>query len=95
MSRVILAPEADHDLWEIARYIARRNLRAAFRFIDMIYEEGELLATHPDIGRARSELAPGLRSFPVGAFVLFYRATPAGVQVARILRGSRDIPSLF
>ena len=45
MSRVILAPEADSDLWEIARYIARRNLPAACRFIDAVHEKGELLAS--------------------------------------------------
>ena len=39
--------------------------------------------------------APGLRSFPIGAFVLFYRQAARGIEVARILPGSRDIPSLF
>jgi plasmid stabilization system protein ParE len=34
MSRLIFAPEADDDLMEIARYIAKRNLPAAERFID-------------------------------------------------------------
>ena len=95
MSRVILAPEADSDLWEIARYIARRNLPAACRFIDSVYEKGELLASNPQLGRQRDELAHGLRSFPVGPFVLFYRPTHRGIEIARILRGSRDIPSLF
>lgn len=71
MSRLIFVPEADDDLMEIARYIAKRNLPAAERFIDAVYETGELLAGHPEMGRAR------------------------GIEVARILRGSRDIPSLF
>ncbi len=95
MSRVIFAPEADDDLMEIARYIAKRNLPAAERFIDAVYETGELLANHPEMGRTRDELAPGIRSFPIGAFVLFYRHAAGGIEVARILRGSRDIPSLF
>ena len=95
MSRLIFAPEADDDLMEIARYIAKRNLPAAERFIDAVHETGELLASHPEMGRAREELAPGLRSFPIGAFVLFYRHAARGIEVARILRGSRDIPSFF
>jgi plasmid stabilization system protein ParE len=61
------------DLMEIARYIAKRNLSAAERFIDSVHETGELVASQPEMGRARDELAPGLRSFPIGAFVLFYR----------------------
>ena len=95
MSRLFFAPEADDDLMEIARYSAKRNLPAAERFIDSVYETGELLVAHPEMGRARDELAPGLRSFPIGAFVLFYRHAARGIEVARILRGSRDIPSLF
>ena len=80
---------------EIARYIARRSLPAAYRFIDRVYEIGELLAGHPEMGRERDELAPSLRSFPVGPFVLFYRPRRDGIEIARNLRGSRDIPSLF
>ena len=95
MSRVTLAPEADADLWEIALHIAKRNLPAAYRFIDTVYEKGALVASHPEIGRQRDELAPGLRSFPIGAFVLFYRCTKSGIEIARILRGSRDIPNIF
>ena len=47
------------------------------------------------MGRPRGELAPRLRSFPVGPYVLFYRPTPNGIEVARVLHGARDIPSLF
>ena len=93
--RVILAPEANRDLWDIAWHIAQRNPPAAYRFIDTVYEKGELLASTPQMGRARDELAPDLRSFPIGAFVLFYRRTRGGIEIARILRCSRDIPSLF
>ena len=64
MSRLIFAPEADDDLMEIARYIAKRNLPAAERFIDAVYDTGERLAGHPETGRARNELAPGVRSLP-------------------------------
>lgn len=96
MKRVILAPEADCDLMEIARRIAKRNLPAAYRFIDRVYEIGELLARNPEMGRRRDELEPGLHSFPIGLFVLFYRRRRAGsIEVARILRGARDVPSLF
>jgi len=95
MSRVIYAPEADADIYGIARHIAEHNLRAAYRFIDNIDEKSHLLATNPEIGRPREELAPRLRSFPIGPFVIFYRPIKAGIEVARVLRGSRDIPSLF
>jgi len=93
--RVIYAPEAEADIVAIARRIAEDNLEAAERFIEMIDEKADLLATAPAMGRQRDELAQGLRSFPVGAYVIFYRVAKRGIEVARVLHGARDIPSLF
>ncbi len=36
------------------------------------------------MGRKRDELAPRLRSFPVGSCLLFYRITRGGIEVARV-----------
>jgi toxin ParE1/3/4 len=95
MRRVINAPEAEADIYGIARHIAEDDIEAACRFIETIYEKIQLLATHPQMGRLREELAENLRSFPVGPFVIFYRPISSGIEVARVLRGARDIPSLL
>ena len=96
MKSVIYAPEAEGDVYAIARHIAEEaDLAAAYRFIEGIDETAHLLATQPEMGRKREDLSPRLRSFPVGPFVLFYRASKGGIELARVLRGSRDIPSLF
>ncbi len=48
MKRAIYAPEAEVDIYAIARHIAEEgNLDAAYRFIDTIEEKARLLATHP------------------------------------------------
>ena len=47
------------------------------------------------MGRARDELAPGLRSFPIGRYVIFYEPLPDGVAIARVLHGARDIDAGF
>jgi hypothetical protein len=47
------------------------------------------------MGRLRPELAPHLRSFPIGNYVIFYRLTQEGIEVARVLHGARDIDALF
>lgn len=52
-------------------------------------------ATQPGIGRTRDELAESLRSFPVGNYVIFYRAMPDGIDIVRVLSGFRDIPNVF
>jgi toxin ParE1/3/4 len=96
VKRVIYAPEAEADVYSIARHIADdADLPAAHRFIDAIDEAAHLIATQPKMGRERDELAPRLRSFPVGSCVLFYRITKGGIEVARVLHGARDIPTVF
>ena len=64
-------------------------------FTDTIEEKCRLLGASPEMGRGRPELAPDLRSFPVGNYVIFYRPVRGGVEVVRVLRAARDIPSLF
>ncbi|MCI0438507.1 MAG: type II toxin-antitoxin system RelE/ParE family toxin [Chloroflexi bacterium] len=88
--------EADEDLFDIWRYIAVRSSadradRQGVRF----HERFQFLAENPFIGRARPELAPGLRSFPVGSYLILYRPTDYGIEVVRVVHGSRDIEALF
>lgn len=47
------------------------------------------------MGRSREELAPGLRSFPVARYVVFYRTGHRGIEIARVLHGARDLDLLF
>ncbi len=43
------------------------------------------------MGHARYELAPELRSFPVGRYVIFYLPLVDGVELVRVLHSARDI----
>jgi toxin ParE1/3/4 len=91
-------PQADSDLDDIWHYVATRSasLDAADRFIDSLTDRFFLLASHPNIGRARDEdLRPGLRSFPVGKYIIIYRIQDEDVLILRVLRGSRNIEALF
>jgi toxin ParE1/3/4 len=91
-------PQADSDLDDIWYYVASKSgsLDVADRFIDSITDRFFLLASHPNIGRARDEdLRPGLRTFPVGAYVILYRTEDEDVLILRVLRGSRNIEALF
>lgn len=53
------------------------------------------LAETPGMGKDRPELAPALKSFPVAHYVLFYRVVPAGIELVRVLRSSRDVNLIF
>jgi toxin ParE1/3/4 len=91
-------PQADSDLDNIWRYIAVQSgsYEIADRLIDSIVDRFLLLATHPHIGRARDEdLRPGLRSFPVGDYIILYRIQGGHVLILRVLHGSRNIHALL
>ena len=48
------------------------------------------------MGRARDEdLRPGMRSFPVGEYIILYRVQNEDVIILRVVRGNRDLPALF
>ena len=71
MPSVHFLPRARTDLNDIWDYIAEHNLDAAERLRERIEEVCQLLAERPQLGRAREELAPGLRSFPAGSYHIF------------------------
>ncbi|MFQ5462419.1 MAG: type II toxin-antitoxin system RelE/ParE family toxin [Phycisphaerae bacterium] len=95
MNHYRLSEASRSDLDDIWLYVASDNLTAADRFIDQRVGKLQTLATQPGIGRTRDELAESLRSFPVGNYVIFYRAMPGGIEVACVSSGFRDFPSLF
>jgi len=93
-----LAPEAEADLDAIWYYTAKEsgNVEIADRLIDSITERFFLLARHPHMGRRRDEdLRPGLRSFPVGEYVIVCRTEDEDVLILHVVRGSRKIEALF
>lgn len=92
------SPQADSDLHEIWDYVAVESgsMEIADRLVDSTIDRFYLLATHPHIGRARDEdLRPGLRSFPVGEYIIIYRIEEGEVLILRVLRGSRNIEAMF
>ena len=95
MSEVILSELAAADLIDIWVFIARDNVEAADRLIDQFHEKCCFSAGSPEAGRPRPELDPSIRSFALGNYVIFYREGAKRVEIARMLHGRRDIPSVF
>jgi len=71
------------------------SVETAVRFVESLTTRFYLLARNPYIGRSRDDLRPGLRSFTVSKYVILYRIDDDDVLILRVLRGSRDIESLF
>ena len=95
---VRVAAEAQSDLDRIWYFVATqsRSIDIADRQIDSITARFVLLGNQPHIGRRRDEdLRPGVRTFTVGDYVIAYRIDGDNLLILRVLRGSRDIESLF
>jgi toxin ParE1/3/4 len=94
--RVSRQARADLDaIWE---YVVTEsgNEAAADRLIDSLTARFHLLTSHPRIGRARDDdLGAGLRSFPVGNYVIVYQIVGGDVQILRIAHGRRNLAALF
>lgn len=95
MSVIIKRPRALSDLAEIWGYIADDSEAQADAFVAKIDAKFKTLAKQPGIGRLRDELAADLRSLPIGRYVIFYLSLANGVEIIRVLHGSRDIVTLF
>lgn len=93
MPKVLSTLRASRDIVEIGLRIAQDSHRAAGKTLTAIDRKCRMLARLPRMGRRREELAPGLRSFAVGSYVVFYRAMRGGVEIIRVLHGARDIVS--
>jgi toxin ParE1/3/4 len=93
-----LSPEAEAELDGIWYYIATESgsMDPADRFIDSLTERFYMLSLYPYLGRRRDEdLRPGIRSFPVGEYLILYRVEDEDVLILHVVRGSRDIEALL
>ena len=95
MSSFRILPRAGLDIEEIGLYIAQDSPDAAMRIANRLYELFQVVAENPMMGQSQDDLALGLRSFPTGNYLIFYRPIENGIEVVRVLNASRDIGSLF
>ncbi len=95
MAKVIRALPANADLMEIWVYLAERSIENANSMIQAIGRKCQDCAEMPGIGRRRDDLAPGLRTSAEGSYIICYRVIDDGIEVVRVLHGSRDLPSQF
>jgi toxin ParE1/3/4 len=95
MAIIIKRPLAEQDLLDIWEFIAEDSLDRADEFLDRLEGKLQTLALNPGMGRRREELLTGLRSFPSDNYIIFYREIEGGIDVIRILHGSRDFEEIF
>jgi len=92
---------AREDLVEAVAYLAGRSEQAARRFRVQAEATFGRLAASPGIGAPYEPGDPtyvGLRYFPITKFpkyLVFYRPVPGGIEVVRVLHGSRDVATVL
>jgi toxin ParE1/3/4 len=77
---------------EIADYV---SFDAAEQFLTDLNAKCTRLAQFPGMGRRRNELYSGLRSFPMGPYLIFYCEIQDGIEVTRVASGYQDLQQLF
>jgi antitoxin ParD1/3/4/toxin ParE1/3/4 len=93
MSGYLLGRDSECDLDDLWEYIAQDSVQAADRLMAEIFEAFEVLAGNPGIGHKREDLTnfPVL-FWPVGNYLVIYRAAGSLVEIVAIVHGKRDIP---
>jgi toxin ParE1/3/4 len=84
MGRVIRSRQAKRDAVQIWVHIAEQNMWAADALLADFDEALNHLGRFPDSAPSREELGAGLRSYPVGRYLLFYREATRGIELVRI-----------
>ena len=95
MARVHRFRRAEEDLLAIANRISVDNPAAAVNWLDKIERTLDVLASHPMMGENVSYLRPNLRRFCQGNYLLFFEPRSYGIDLVRVLHGSRKIEDML
>ncbi|HEX2135007.1 MAG TPA: type II toxin-antitoxin system RelE/ParE family toxin [Microvirga sp.] len=93
--RVVRSAQAEEDLIGIWVRIALDDQASADRLLDRIDEACSRLAEFPEMGIARDDVRPGLRTFPVRGYLILYRVVAHGIEIVRVLHGARQWQELL
>lgn len=83
------------DYGAIWDYVAARNPTAADELLRKFDAAVQLLSDYPHAGPERPELRPGLRSYPVDDYLLFYKPLRGGIELLRVVHGARNLRQVF
>jgi toxin ParE1/3/4 len=94
--RYQVSREAQQDLDEIFVYWAKRvSLDVADRLIDSITDRFWLLGEYPDAGKSAEHIAAGVKCFPAGNYLIYYRRAGRATDILHVFHGARDQKRVF
>jgi len=95
MASVHRSTKAEADLETILDDLDQNDPAVAARYALAFKQKADALAQFPEMGRARPEIAPDLRSTLVRPYVLFYQIAGDEVHIVRILHGKQDLKRIL
>ena len=96
MTGCVLSADADLDLDGIWEYIAADSIDAADRWVGKLFDAFDALAHMPGMGHKREDLTDyPVRIWPVGSYLIVYRAERQPIEIVAVTQGSRDIPAFL
>jgi len=96
MAEYRLSPAAERDLEAIAAYTRDQwGTEQASRYMDRLFAAFDELAHAPKSAPACDHIRPGYRRRGVERHVIYFRVTPYGVAVMRVLHDRMDAASHF
>ena len=96
MTQYVLGEDADLDMGSIWDHIAEDNIDAADQWIARLFDAFDAIGDSPGIGHKREDLtAYPVLFWPVGAYLVIYRATSRPVEIVAVTQGARDIPAFL
>ena len=96
MKRFLFGRYVEGDLREIHDHISKDSPEAARRLMIRLVDAFRLLAMHPALGYARDDLlVSSLRFWPVGSYLVIYRAVKQPIEIVAVVHGARDVPNVI
>ena len=94
--RYRVSADAERDLDQIFLYWEKRmSPEIADRLIERITERFRLLGEYPDAGKLCADIAPGVRCFPAGRYLIYNQAERPVSNILRIFHAARDQKGAF
>src|SRR2546421_5642864 len=94
--RYRISKDANQDLDHIFLYWERRaSLKVAEKLVDSIIDRFWLLGEYPDAGRPCEHIAAGVKCFPAGKYLIYYRKTRRGIDILHVFHSAQDQKQAF
>ncbi len=98
MYKLYYSLQSKQDLISIKKYITEKSYDkgVALRYTEKLRQQCRKLAELPaTMGRDRSELKHGLRSFPFDNYIIFFQYQEDVLEVVTIIEAHRDISAML